>query len=159
RRLKALCEELDSTIDFLTTSLRPAVLDLLGLSPALRTLVRGWSDRFRIAAEYHARGVDALRLQPDVETNVYRIAQEALHNVFKHANASHVTVSLERRGDDVVFIVADNGRGFDVDGLAARTVGGLGIVNMRERAALSGGALEVESAPGNGTTLFVRLGL
>lgn len=155
RRVQTLCEELDRSIDFLTSSLRPAALDHFGLSAALSDLVRGWFDRFRITAEYEAMGQASWRLPPDAEANVYRIVQEALHNVYKHAGASHVSVSLEHLRDRIVLTVEDNGCGFDV---TADDPGlGFGIVGMRERAALAGGILGIESAPGSGTTLSLRI--
>ena len=155
-RVQELCEELDRSIDFLIWSLRPAALEDLGLPAALSALVRGWSDRFRIGAEFEASDVDALRLPADVETHIYRITQEALHNIYKHAQASHVGVSFGRRGDRAALIVEDNGRGFDVDAQSARGEG-LGLVSMRERAALAGGRLDIESAPGQGTTVFLHV--
>lgn len=158
RRTLALAEELDQSIDFLTWELRPAALDHLGLSAALANLVRGWSERFHITAEYHASGVDSLRLPPDSEINLYRLAQEALHNVYKHAGATNVGVFLERRGGHVVLIVEDDGRGFDPEEVSHDGDGaGMGLIGMRERAALVGGELDVESSPGGGTAVYVRV--
>ncbi|MCA1614499.1 MAG: PAS domain-containing protein, partial [Acidobacteria bacterium] len=78
-RASSLAEELDQSVGFLTWELRPAALDHLGLSAALANLVSGWSERYRLPAEYHASGVDDLGLSPDAEINLYRLAQEALH--------------------------------------------------------------------------------
>ena len=156
RQMQELAQELDQSIDFLTWELRPVSLEHLGLSVALDNLVRGWSDRFQIAAEYHASGVGGLRLAPDVEANLYRLTQEALHNVYKHARANHVGVLLERSGDRVALIIEDDGQGFDPDRMGASGAEGLGFISMRERAALVGGELEVESSLGGGTTIFVR---
>jgi PAS domain S-box-containing protein len=159
-RTLALAEELDQSVDFLTWELRPAALDHLGLSAALANLVRGWSERFRLPAEYHASGVDDLRLAPDAEINLYRLAQEALHNVYKHAGATSVGVFLERRDDHAVLIIEDDGRGFDPGGVSDGDDGErMGLVGMRERATLVGGELEVESSPGDGTTIYVRVAL
>src|SRR5262249_3399953 len=88
---------------------------------------------------------------------LYRIAQEALNNVAKHASARHVEVILERRPDAILLIVEDDGRGFDPAGLTVNGGGGFGLVSMRERAALVGASLEVESAPDQGTTVLVRI--
>lgn len=156
RRAQELAEELDRSIDFLTWELRPASLDHLGLSAALASLVSGWSERFHVQAEYRGSGVDDLRLPPESEINLYRVAQEALHNVYKHAGASRVGVFFERHGSRAVLIVEDDGLGFD--GEAEEGAGaGMGLVSMRERAALVGGEFEVESSAGAGTTLYVRV--
>ena len=154
-RMQRLAEELDRSIDFLTWELRPAALDHLGLPAALHSLVSGWSERFGIAAEFEASGTDGLRLASNVEANLYRLAQEALHNVLKHSGASHVSVFLEHLGDRVVLVIEDNGRGFrPADG---RPSGHLGLVSMRERATLVGGEFDVESAPGEGTSVLIRV--
>ena len=86
---------------------------------------------------------------------MYRIAQEALNNAAKYSRARRVEVILERRADSVRLVVEDDGIGFDADGEA--NGGGFGLVGMRERAALVGGNLEIESARGRGTTVFVRI--
>ena len=89
------------------------------------------------------------------ETAIYRIVQEALTNVGRHARASHVGVLLECRGDRLVAIIEDDGLGFDPQ--AAMRSGRLGLLGIRERAEMLGGSLEVESSPGSGTTLFVEV--
>jgi PAS domain S-box-containing protein len=156
-RTAGLARELDDSIDFLTWGLRPASLDHLGLGAAIETLVRGWSERFGIRAEYHARDGEGLRLEPHVEINIYRIVQEALHNVFKHARAQSVGVMFERNDTDVKVTIEDDGRGFDVESVTSGTPSGLGLVSMRERLDLLGGALQIESRPEHGTTLYVRV--
>jgi signal transduction histidine kinase len=153
-RATELAAELDRSLDFLTSELRPASLDHLGLPAALVDLVTGWSTRFGIAADCETFGVESLRLHGDVEAHLYRITQEALHNVYKHAGAQRVSVLLERRGEVIVLMVEDDGCGFRS---AAVDSSGVGLIGMRERAMLAGGDLEVESAPGRGTTLFVRV--
>ncbi len=93
-----------------------------------------------------------------MEINLYRIAQEALNNVYKHAKATCVDMILEKREDNVVLIVEDNGTGFDPGATASQGVDdGLGLLSMRERASVAGGTLEIESSPGKGTTIFVRI--
>jgi PAS domain S-box-containing protein len=150
-----LAEELDQSIDFLTSQLRPSTLDHLGLAVSLRDLVGGWAKRFGIRAEFEATTPD-MRLADDVETNLYRIAQEALHNVVKHAQAHAVSVLLSRRDDQAMLTIEDDGRGFE---LAAPQGAGFGLVSMRERATLVGGELEIDSTPGVGTSIFVRVPL
>lgn len=157
RRAQRLAEELDQSIDFLTWELRPAALDHLGLPAALHHLASGWSERFGVDAAVEVSGDDA-RLPADVEANLYRIAQEALHNVIKHAEASHVLVRLERRNAATVLAIADDGRGFDPAAVPEPEDGrALGLVGMRERATLAGGRFEITSAPGAGTSIVVRI--
>src|SRR5262249_47549767 len=127
-----------------------------GLSAALGNLVHGWTERFRVPAQYYAFGVDRLRLLPEAEINLYRLVQEALHNIYKHAQAAHVSVMFERPGDEVVLIVEDDGDGFDLEAVHASEDGTrMGLISMRERAALAGGELEIESSMGGGTTILV----
>lgn len=157
-RMQSIFDRLNSDVDFLAWELRPAALDQLGLDAALQTFVREWSAHFRVEADYHGFGSEAPRLPPEVETNLYRILQEALQNVHKHAGAEHVSVLLERRDGQAVLIVEDDGRGYDPEEEAAAGGDkGMGVTNMRERAALVGGTLEVESSTGAGTTIFVRV--
>jgi len=151
-----LAEELDHSLDYLTWQLRPATLDHLGLPDALGNLVSSWSERFQVAADYNTADVAGLRLPSDAESNLYRLAQEALHNVYKHADAKRVRVSLTHCDGRVVLMVTDDGRGFDPAKLGPADAG-LGLVNMRERAALAGGEFRLESSPGTGTTVSVEL--
>src|SRR5439155_8249699 len=97
----------------------------------------------------------------DVETHLYRIVMEALTNVRKHAGAGRVSVILERRRDHLLAIVEDNGRGFDVEAVrrAASAEHKLGLFGMQERVALVRGTFQIESNPGLGTTVFVRVPL
>jgi signal transduction histidine kinase len=94
------------------------------------------------------------RLPAVVETTLYRLVQEALTNVLKHAHAGTASVILERRKADVQLIVEDDGRGFTVDEAGEHR---LGLVGMRERVALLGGTLNIESSADSGTSIFVRL--
>jgi two-component system sensor histidine kinase NreB len=96
------------------------------------------------------------RLSAETETNLYRITQEALNNILKYAQAGRADVLLERRNDHVVLIVEDDGVGFDLKNQATLDKG-LGLIGMRERAALVGGTLEIESQPQQGTTVFARV--
>jgi signal transduction histidine kinase len=157
-RADRLAEELDQSIDFLTGHLWPAALDHLGLPSALRNLVTGWSERFGVAAGFDVTGAEEPRLPRDVEANLYRVVQEALHNVTKHAQATIVTVLLVRHDHETVLVVEDNGRGFDPAATRERSGNrGLGLVSMRERATLAGGRFEIESRTAGGTSIFVRV--
>lgn len=157
-RLQEIAEMLDSEVSFLAWQLRPTALDELGLSDAVNTYVKEWSRHYGIPARFHPAGLAALKLDRDLETHLYRITQEALHNVVKHADAAEVNVLLERSGENIVLIVEDNGVGFS--GVEKERVPksrkGLGIKGMNERAVLIGGSLEIESAPGSGTTVYIR---
>ena len=151
----SLAEELDRTIDFLTWQLRPSVIDDLGFSDALANLVSNWSQRFHITAEYQSEDVADLHLPSDVETHLYRIAQEALHNVYKHARAGRAVVRLSRRDEQLILSVADDGGGLGPSGHDVFSVG-MGLSNMRDRAVLASGELFVFWSR-SGTTVEVRL--
>ena len=156
-QLQEIAVNLDAEVDFLAWELRPSVLDDLGLTVALANFVQEWSKHFGVPTEFHTTGLAQERLSQEVETNLYRIAQEALNNIAKHAAATSVDVLLERRDNHAVLIIEDNGRGFDPDQVTISLSGrGMGLIGMRERAALVGGTVEIESQPGEGTTVFVR---
>ncbi|HEX6974516.1 MAG TPA: PAS domain-containing protein, partial [Vicinamibacterales bacterium] len=156
-RAQALAREIDAEVDFLAWELRPAALDDLGLVVAVSKYLTAWSEHHGVTAEFRTAGLKDQRLAPEIETSFYRITQEALNNIAKHAHATRVDVILERRGDLAVLVVEDDGVGFDDDGGALDE--GLGLVSMRERAALAGATLQIETAPGKGTTIFVRRSL
>ncbi|HEV7700059.1 MAG TPA: PAS domain S-box protein [Pyrinomonadaceae bacterium] len=150
-------ERIDSDMSLLAWELRPVSLDSHGLAEALASFVREWSQSHGLRAEFHAVTKD--RMPADVETNIYRIAQEALNNILKHADAKEVSVTLNQTSTETVLVIEDDGRGFGVESADIHTTatGGLGLVGMRERAALLGGRFEIESSPGEGTTIFVRI--
>jgi PAS domain S-box-containing protein len=155
---KTIAERLDAEVDFLAWELRPAALDDIGLTEAMGTFVRQWSNHSDIEAQFHTTGLDQERLSPETETNLYRIMQEALNNTMKYAHAKLVDVLLERRDNQVVLIVEDDGIGFNPNKEAnAEEDKGMGLIGMRERAALVGGTLQIESKPKGGTTIFARV--
>jgi signal transduction histidine kinase len=154
--LELVAQQLDRDVDHLVWELRPTALDDLGLEAALSNYIRTWSERARISADLHTSGLLDDRLPSDVETTLYRIAQEALTNVAKHSRATNVDVILERRADHVLLIVEDDGVGFDAGD--QRTAGhGFGLLGMQERASLVGATLQIESAAGKGVTILVRM--
>jgi two-component system CheB/CheR fusion protein len=153
-RALALARDIDSEIDFLAWELRPAALDDLGLVAALPRYVEQWSSHYGIAAHFQTTG-EVHGLSPEAEVAFYRVAQEAMNNVAKHAHASRVDVLLEARDGSIVLVVEDDGVGFDA-GDPAVDSRGIGLMGIRERAALIGGAAQVESTPGQGTTVFLR---
>jgi signal transduction histidine kinase len=138
------------------TDLRPSILDNLGLVPALRGHVSAFETRTGIQAQLFVHG-KAARLKPDVETTIFRIVQEALTNVARHAEARSVLVQVVF-GDDVQLSIQDDGRGFDVArALAGGDRAAWGLLGIQERAALVGGAAELLSKPGQGTTVRVAV--
>jgi signal transduction histidine kinase len=158
-QVQRLADELARQLHELAVRLRPTALDDLGLEAAARQLVADWSARTGVVADFQAIGCGE-RLPPEVETALYRVVQEALTNAAKHAGAGHVSVALTCRRGEVVAVVEDDGRGFDADGeTQAAAPGRLGLLGMRERVTLVRGALEIESAPGRGTTVIARIPL
>jgi signal transduction histidine kinase len=151
-----VAKRLDRDVDQLVWELRPTALDDLGLRAALANYVQDWSQRVGITAKLHTAGLLDERLDTEAETTLYRIAQEALTNVARHAHAGSVDVILERRGDSVMLIVEDDGVGFEA-GDSHRPGHGFGLIGMKERAALVGATVEIESAAGKGTTILVRM--
>jgi signal transduction histidine kinase len=135
----------------LAVQLRPKALDDFGLVPALERLVQTFSESSGISVELEAQ-IGEERLPNDVETTVYRIVQEALTNVVKHAEATRVSILLVRRDATVTAVVEDDGRGFDPETAGEAS---LGLEGMRERVELHEGRMTVETAPGSGTTLRV----
>jgi PAS domain S-box-containing protein len=154
-RARNIVQEVDKQLDFLAWELRPAALDDLGLTVALSRYVQSWSTHHGVRAEFRALGLDGDRLGPATETTFYRIAQEALNNVAKHASASRVDVIVERRDGAAVLVIEDDGVGFEP---AEKDTAGssMGLIGMEERASLINATLLVESSPGEGTTVFVR---
>jgi two-component system CheB/CheR fusion protein len=153
---QGVAEQLDREVDFLAWELRPAALDDLGLRVTLSNFVKEWSQYSGVKADFHSAGLSKTRPPFEVETNLYRIAQEALNNIVKHARASGVSVLLEKRGNALTLIVEDDGVGFDPSDKANRSKG-IGLVGMMERAKICGGTLEIESGNGKGTTVFARV--
>ncbi|RME85108.1 MAG: HAMP domain-containing protein [Caldilineae bacterium] len=153
--LKRMTDGVLEDLHRLAMDLRPASLDHLGLVAALRQYVELYSRQHGLAVQFETVGLDGERLPTEVEIALYRIVQEALTNVVRHAHATRADVLLERHGDRLVAIVEDDGAGFDPE--AAVQNGRLGLFGMRERAEMLGGTLAIESAPGAGTTVFVEI--
>lgn len=158
-RIQQISARLDSEVSFLAWELRPSALDDLGLAEALGTYVDEWSRHYEIAADFHSEPLPHEPVNRETETHLYRITQEALNNIAKHSGADNVSVVLKRRDDDVILIVEDNGRGFEQirSQRKAESGKGLGLLGMSERANLVGGEVEIESAPGRGTTIYARV--
>jgi signal transduction histidine kinase len=136
----------------LAVELRPSALDDFGLGPALERLAQTFAERSGIETSVEAT-LDS-RLPAEIETTFYRVVQEALSNVVKHAGATRVSVLVTRRGGSVVAMVEDDGVGFATDDVREDA---LGLLGMRERLALVGGTLEIESRDGAGTTVAAQV--
>ncbi len=159
--LQTLTDRIGREIHLLALELRPTALDDIGLQAALANYAEGWSERSGIEVDFHGIGLDGVRLSALIETALYRVVQEALTNVLKHAAAHRVSVVLQRSPDQVSAVVEDDGQGFDTDspGAASATERRLGVLGMRERMALVGGTLTIESNIGRGTTVIARVPL
>ncbi len=141
----------------LAIDLRPPMLDDLGLEAAIQSHVQDFSRRWQINVNFTSSGLG--RLPPNVELVLYRIVQEALSNVAKHASASRVETRLTRKGRTLRLLVEDDGCGFDVEAAKGSRQSGLGLFGMEERLALLGGTLRVDSSPGEGTRLSAEVPL
>lgn len=165
-RLKEKTEEmrtLASTtleeIHDLALDLRPSILDDLGLEAALQRYIKEYTMKYGIEVDIHTNGLENLRLAPQIETTFYRIVQEALTNIVKHAQAKNVGVIMERRKGNLELIIEDDGKGFDVQKVLQAPIKEkrLGLFGMEERVSLLGGNLTIESEVDFGTTLFINV--
>ncbi len=159
-KLRELLGQTAAEVERISRNLRPGVLDQLGLDAVLRATSAEFAERTGVPVKVTCVPL-AVRLPADTELALYRILQEALKNVGKHARARHVTVQLTKPGDTVQLVVKDDGIGFDEAHHEARRKGKrvLGLLGMRERAAYLGGALTIRSARRVGTEIEVRLPL
>ncbi len=155
----AISEELLQDVRTFARGLRPPLLDEVGLGPALQALIDGNVDRSALVVTLDVP--ERLpRLPPSTELAAYRVVQEALTNVLRHSGASRVSLAARNDGGTLAVWLIDDGCGFDPGEAAGATPGQhLGLVSMRERAAFAGGSLEVDSAPGRGTTVCLRIPL
>ncbi len=156
-RLHELVDRMGREAHQIALELRPTALDDLGLHSAVSNHVEEWSERYGIEVDFESRGLDYRRLDPELETALYRIVQEALTNVARHAGATRVGLVLEHGHGHLLAIIEDDGVGFDPDPPSGG--GRIGLVGMKERATLVGGTIQVESHPGQGTTVLVRVPL
>jgi signal transduction histidine kinase len=158
--LRALAAQTLDEVHRLATELRPSLLDDLGLAAAIERYTQEYSTKMNINVDYHVSGVNKHGLSPEMEVAIYRIIQESLTNIAKHAAARNVSVVLMYRDSSLVATIEDDGRGFDINSvMASADKKGLGLFGMYERASLIGGNLTVESQPGSGTTIFLEVPL
>ncbi|MGJ7511022.1 ATP-binding protein [Variovorax sp. GT1P44] len=154
RRAAASAELLQVGVRRLVRSLRPAELDQLGLVAALQSLCDGWATRSGVRCQFEARG-DLRQLGEAIDTTIYRVTQETLANVVRHAQATRVNVALAATPQVLTLSVEDDGRGF----IAATPARGFGLLGATERAAALGGSFQADSAPGAGTRIRMELPL
>jgi signal transduction histidine kinase len=155
-------EDMGKTLHRIAWELRPPAIDELGLRRALSSYVTDWGERCAADTDFHCEDPGIDEVPSEVATAVYRAVQEGLTNIVKHAQRpSSVSVIIRRSDTSLQLIIEDNGCGFDsgAPGAKASSYRGLGLDGMRERLLLVGGTLEIESSPGAGTTLFVRIAL
>jgi signal transduction histidine kinase len=158
-RARALAEKTVQTIRNISLLLRPALLDDLGLVPALQFQLEDFSRRSSIACEFVEENV-AEHLPDSAKTCAYRMVQEALHNCEKHSGAANVRVTVRQQPELLVVEVHDDGRGFALNqkGMPTATTG-LGLLGLRERAAIAGGSLTIDAAPGRGAKIALSIPL
>ncbi len=163
RWLEQLAAQIGRDIHRTASDLRPTAIDDLGAFKAIQAYVAEWQDRYGIRVDIQTFGRDN-SLPPDVAAVLYRLVQEGLTNVLKHASAGKISLVLERKFAALALVLEDDGIGFDPEAVGriassgART-SGLGLSGMKERVALLGGTIAIESAPGNGSTIFVQIPL
>ena len=186
-RLQSICDLTQHTLDNvhdLIFDLRPSMLDQLGLIPAVRWMAQARLEPRGVRVEVTARshtgapgnGPDEPRMSPDIETALYRVIQEAINNIARHAAARNVEIRIELEEDTASVGIRDDGIGFDLTELSpsmikgldgqdgrpstdARDARGLGLSGMQERIEMLGGELEIHTAPGSGTRIFIRVPL
>ena len=137
--------------------LRPTARDDFGLKAALGSFIKDWAERTGIDIHFQAVGLEPTRFNPEVETALYRVIQEALTNITRHARAKLVSVVVERRAGAALALIEDDGVGFDRHHAASKNR--LGLLGMQERITQVGGTLQIETAPESGTLIRVRVPL
>jgi two-component system sensor histidine kinase UhpB len=159
-KTKANLEKAIQEVRRISRNLRPSELDDLGLAPALRSLCSEFGERTGVAVDLSISRLPQT-VPNDIELNLYRIIQEALGNIEKHSSATRVSLRLAREASQLRAAIRDNGRGFDPLAPRGRKAKppGMGLVDMRERAALLGGHYQLHSAPGEGTEILVEMPL
>jgi signal transduction histidine kinase len=163
RWLEQLAAQIGRDIHRTASDLRPTAIDDLGTFKAIEAYVAEWQEHFGIRVDIQTFGRDD-SLPADVAAVLYRLVQEGLTNVLKHANASKVSIVLEKKPDGLALVLEDDGTGFDPENVgriaaAGGRTSGLGLPGMKERVALLGGTIAIESAPGKGSTIFVQIPL
>lgn len=150
--VSGLLDQTVSTIRRIASELRPSLLDDLGLAAALDWQSKEFQKRFDIPVQ---SDFQELKIDPAITTSLFRIYQETLTNIARHAQATIVNASLQTKNNNIILIITDNGKGFDASSLTHRKT--LGLLGMKERTSMIGGILEIKSEPGKGTTVIVSV--
>lgn len=158
--IKTLLDNVMAETREISYNLMPSVLEDFGLVPALQLFCEQFSKHRSFKVDFQAHGVTD-RLDPSLEVNLYRIAQEALNNIGKHAQAASVDVQVLRSPDGIRMVIADDGKGFQPGGTLRKNNerGGMGLISMRQRVSAFRGTLDVDSTPGHGTQITVDIPL
>jgi signal transduction histidine kinase len=163
RWLEQLAAQIGRDIHRTASDLRPTAIDDLGIFKAIEAYVAEWQERYGIRVDIQTLGRDDA-LPADAAAVLYRLIQEGMTNILKHASASKVSIVLEKKPEGLALVLEDNGIGFDPDGVCRPPSGigrtqGLGLSGMKERVALLGGTIAFESEPGRGCTIFIQIPL
>jgi len=163
RWLEQLAAQIGRDIHRTASDLRPTAIDDLGTFKAIEAYVAEWQERYGVRVDIQTFGRDN-SLPADVAAVLYRLVQEGLTNVLKHASASKVSIVLEKKSEGLALVLEDDGIGFDPENVAGIVSGagrtsGLGLSGMKERVVLLGGTIAIESTPGKGSTIFVQIPL
>jgi signal transduction histidine kinase len=153
-QIQRAAAELGTEVHAVAMRLRPTALDDLGLSAAVAHLVTSWSSQAKVEADFQDSLGSSARLARNVETTIYRLVQEALSNIERHAGARRANVTLARHADRIIVMVEDDGRGFEPSSVPEDRIG---LPGMRERVAILGGTFSLESTPGGGTAVIARI--
>lgn len=156
--LRQLTGNILQTLRELAFELRPSLLDNLGLKEAVERFCHDYARKYQMKVDIQAYG-EWKTISSEIATTLYRVIQEALTNVVRHARASQVSLVLERRDHEVMAIIEDDGCGFNPEEVLSEAQGGkyLGLFGMQERVALVGGTFTIESSPGQGTTIYIKV--
>jgi hypothetical protein len=154
-RLVQIVDHSVTDLQRIAADLRPMILDELGLVSAIQWLTQNFSERSPLSIELSFEPADIV-YSKDVSTAAFRIVQEALTNIIRHSGAASASITARHSSDELQLDISDNGRGMD---LARSRRDHLGLIGMSERAHMLGGSMEIDSAPGRGTRISVRLPL
>jgi signal transduction histidine kinase len=158
REAQALSNQTLKAMRRLSMDLRPTMLDDLGLIPTLRWYIQNFSNRLNMDSHFQATGFEG-KLPPQIETAFYRIIQEALNNVGKHAEADRIEVMMEQKDSIIYASISDNGKGFDLDRVLdpREPERGFGVMGMQERVSILKGQINIRSKPGSGTQIQIEI--
>ena len=161
RNLQGLTDQMGREVHHLALELRPTALNDLGLHAAMANYLESWTERSGVRVDFHSSGLEGVRMPPMIETALYRTVQESLTNILKHASAKNVSVVLLRSSSQVSAVIEDDGEGFNMNSksLPGKSSRRLGLLGMQERISLANGSMTVESEPGRGTSVIVRIPL